>query len=223
MPAHYEFTDEIDPIIDRLIENDEDHKDLKAAGVTVGVLFFSGNGPLMFKGWPARAYIKKTSLRDRAMGVRDAVIVVDKEWWQDASDEHRVELIDHELWHIMVSTDGTRVIGEGEDAKVVPVYEFDSLNRPKLIMRKHDIEIGIFLRDAMKYGPTSMLREDMVAIADKHGQLLFGFGETQEMRFGDKPGNAVREFADKMREMSKDGTHVEIRTGDGETIFTTKK
>ncbi len=106
------------------------HSPIKAAGVTFDLTFASkfdkeSGEPLpaiKLHGTAAAAKVKITSLEDRARGIADAKIVIDRGEWAKAKPQTRAAILDHELTHVTLK-------GEGEP---------DDLGRPKLKLREHD-------------------------------------------------------------------------------------
>lgn len=101
------------------------------------------------------------SLKDRAAGRGDAEVLVDKEWWDDAGDEERAALLDHELYHIAVKTNKAGAVIR------------DDLNRPKLRMRHHDVQFGWFKEVAKRNGPYSQEQIQAKQLMDDHGQFFW--------------------------------------------------
>lgn len=163
MSATYEKTDSIDDTIADLIETKTYHRELHVAGVTVQVLFHFDDRPLLVRGWPAHAYVKVTNLKERALDQKDATIVVCKASWDQMDDRKRIALVDHELYHLQVCKDP-----EGR-------LKTDDLNRPKLRLRKHDIEVGWFVEIAKEHGPDSIECEQANGMVLKYRQSLFAF------------------------------------------------
>lgn len=163
MPASYTHTDELDSIIADLIETKTYHKDLFVTGVTVQVLFYHHDEPLKLRGIRAYAYIKLTNLKERALGQRDATIVVDHASWEIMDDDRRVALVDHELYHLALCKDK-----DGKNAT-------DDLHRPKMRLRKHDIEVGWFVEIAREHRAASIEVLQATEIAHRHRQTLFEF------------------------------------------------
>lgn len=163
MPASYQQTDSLDEIIAELIEQKPYHQDLFVTGVTVQVLFHSNETPLKLRGIRAYAYVKLTSLKDRALGQKDATIVVDYAPWMVMDPKRQVALIDHELYHLCVCKDK-----DGKNAT-------DDLHRPKMSLRKHDIEVGWFVEIAAEHRDASIEVMQATGIALAHRQTLFAF------------------------------------------------
>lgn len=148
----------------------EYHPDLE--DVTIAGLFAfdteSSLPVLKHQGYAAGAVVRITVLKDRALGVADAQIVVDRAGWLALSARQRNALIDHELTHLEVKTDEE----EGaEDA--VPVY--DALGRPRLVMRKHDHQFGWFDEVAKRHGQASPEVRQARVLMESSGQLYFDF------------------------------------------------
>jgi hypothetical protein len=106
------------------------HQELSTAGVTVEILHASGG--LKHHGYNAAAVVKVRSLADRAAGSADVRIVLDGDGWEHWDRKRRQAVIDHELEHIEVQYD--------EEGSV----KLDDLGRPKIKLRLHDHQVGIF-------------------------------------------------------------------------------
>lgn len=143
-------------------------------------------------------------LKDRALGRCDAEISIDGNWWEQASDEERAALLDHELHHISVrEKDG--------------VLLTDDLRRPLLKLRKHDVEIGWFDVIAARHGAASLERIQAKKIVDEHGQFYWPemCGEPKkEMAFPTATG-AARNF---VKSIKNSGLKSVTITGAGKSI-----
>lgn len=104
---------------------------------------------------------RKLGIKDRVMGRGDAEVILDGDWWKDETPARRKALLDHELHHIDVRTD--------EDGVVLR----DDLKRPKLKLRKHDVEVGWFAVVAGRHGSNSLELEQAKAVWDSYGQLFW--------------------------------------------------
>jgi hypothetical protein len=144
----------------------EYHSELQ--DVTVGALFVfdedSEAPPLMHGGYPAAAVVRITPIRDRALGVADAVIIVDRDGWIDLTAPQRIALIDHELTHL------TRVLDEKTQRP-----KRDAIGRPKLRIRKHDHQLGWFDEVAQRHGEASPEVRQARALVEQTQQLYFDF------------------------------------------------
>lgn len=148
------------------------HAELKNATVTVGVLMASPTEKemgepaphLKHNGYGAAAVIGITPIRQRVMGIADAVITLDDETWRSLDEDGREALIDHELAHLIVCRD--------EDDQV----KFDDCNRPKLKMRLHDIQIGVFSEIIARHGMKSIDAQNVRLVYETYKQKLFSWG-----------------------------------------------
>jgi len=116
---------------------------------------------LMKHGIRALGITRKLGIKDRVMGRGDAEVCLDGDWWKDATDARRRALLDHEMHHIEVKMD--------EEGVVIP----DDLKRPKLKLRKHDVEVGWFAVVAGRHGSNSLEIEQAKLVMDSYGQLFW--------------------------------------------------
>lgn len=160
------------PDVDAIIESVRETYHDRLTDVTVTGLFAfdteSSLPVLKHQGYAAGAIVRITPLKDRALGMADATIVVDRAGWLALSQRQRVALLDHELTHLEVKTD------EEEGAKD-PVIVFDALGRPKLLMRKHDHQFGWFDEVAQRHGEASPEVRQARVLMESSGQLYFDF------------------------------------------------
>lgn len=137
-------------------------------GVSVAGLFAfdseSSEPVLKHQGYAAGAVVRITPLKDRALGVADATIVVDRAGWLALSQRQRNALIDHELTHLQRKLDKD----SGD-----PLC--DVLDRPKLGMRKHDHQFGWFDEVAQRHGEASPEVRQARVLMESSGQLYFDF------------------------------------------------
>jgi hypothetical protein len=135
MPLFSKTDDAVDTMVAEVME--EYHPKLHAEGVTVGTLFaFGGDDAipvLKHHGWPAAAVVKINSLKDRVRGLADATITIDKATWNEYPDATRRALIDHELEHLQLVM-----------VKDTMFVQHDDHDRPKLKIKPHDFELGVF-------------------------------------------------------------------------------
>jgi hypothetical protein len=122
------------------------HEELIKAKVTVTYIMVTPpcneegeiTGPaIKVHGWQAQACIKINSTKDRVAGKADCDCFIDADAWKEKSERERMALLHHELMHIM-TTD-----------------KIDDNGRPKLKMRPHDAEIGIFWDSINDFGQES--------------------------------------------------------------------
>lgn len=168
----YSLARDVEPTIANMIY--EHHDEL--VGVRVGALFMfddeeSSEPVLTHQGYPAQAMVKITALRDRTLGMADAVIVVDRATWLTLSQPQRDALIDHELTHI------ARVLDKESGTP-----KFDALGRPKLRIRPHDHQLGWFDEVAQRHGAASPEVRQAKQLMEATGQLYFDFTRGDQLR-----------------------------------------
>lgn len=138
-------------------------------GVTVGALFvfdLEATEPVLTHGgYPAQAVCRITPVWDRALGVADAVIVIDRSNWLMLGAPQRHALIDHELHHL------ERVLDEDTD-----LPKSDAVDRPKLRIRRHDHQLGWFDVVAERHGEASIEVRQARQLIAATGQLYLDFG-----------------------------------------------
>lgn len=146
----------------------EHHPDL--AKVTIGALFVfddeKSESVLKHQGYPAAAVVRITSLKDRALGISDALIVVDRAHWSSLDAARMNALVDHELEHLTTVLD----LDTGKP-------KFDGMDRPKLSMRQHDHQLGWFDAIARRHGEASPEIVQARALLEQTKQLYFDFGQ----------------------------------------------
>ncbi len=151
----------------------EYHDELE--GVTVSALFVyhldSSEPVLKHGGYPAQAICRITPVRDRALGVADAVIVIDRSNWLSLSQKQRLALLDHEFYHLQRDID-----------EETELPKFDAVDRPKLKMRRHDRQLGWFDVVAQRHGKDSAEVRQATDLIESAGQLYFEFGKAPAPR-----------------------------------------
>ncbi len=148
---------------------DEGYQALIDAKVRIDLLMAFGNEDaegtkrpsIKVHGVPANGVARIVSYKDRVKGMGDAEIILDADWWETASDAERKALLDHELHHIVLHLD--------DDGQV----QFDDCRRPKLKLRKHDFEIGVFNVIAARHGDASGERKYMNYMLEGSGQIYW--------------------------------------------------
>lgn len=168
MKTYGPTSDEVQRCLDKMRKRY--HPDLE--GVTIGAIFVfdeeeSSKRVLKHNGYPAAAVVRITSMRDRALGMQDAVIVIDRAHWMDVKGAVAEALIDHELQHL------ERVIDP--DKPKPEQKRVDSLGRPMLTMRRHDRQFGWFDEVAQRHGPNSLEVMQAASLMASARQLYFDF------------------------------------------------
>ena len=119
---------------------------------------------LEHQGYAAAAVCRIVPTRERAAGLPDVMIIVDRVVWQGFDAKQKAALIDHELHHI------EPVLKDGEQ-------KFDMQDRPKLTIRKHDYQFGWFDEIAKRHGAASLEVSQANLLMELSGQLYFDFAK----------------------------------------------
>ncbi len=169
MPTYQRAPQEVIELANALLCEFATHKPLLDAKVKIDLVFafpnYDDNGQptndaLKHHGRKVLGLARRMGLKDRAMGRGDAEISLDAEWWGRASEPERRALLDHELHHLEVRTD-------------VRGIAHDDLGRPKLLLRKHDVDVGWFSLIADRHGEASLERRQAAEIAEAFGQFFW--------------------------------------------------
>lgn len=140
-------------------------------GVTICALFvFSDESEHVLEqsGYPKLAITKIVGVKERAAGLSDALIVIDRYSYSGLSPKAADAMIDHELYHL------ERVIDEKTERP-----KTDVVGRPKLQMRKHDWELGWFDEIAQRHGEYSIEVMQAKTLMRDSGQLYLDFGQDE--------------------------------------------
>lgn len=190
MSTYQKAPSEVREMADKILLDFDTHKPLVEAKVKIDFLFAFADvnedgesiGCALTKhGVRALGITRKLGLKDRAMGRGDAEVALDGDWWKDATAARQRALLDHELHHLEVRVD--------EDSVVIT----DDLKRPKLRLRKHDVEVGWFAVVAGRHGSASLEIEQAKSLMDSYGQLFWPAIDAQEpLQISDGPSRATR-------------------------------
>lgn len=154
----------------KLIITHPEHRPLARALVTVDYVFTWApkdthgepvGHAMEDKGHRVLGKAKIVGLKDRAKGQADAEIIIDGDWWDEAPDEQKASLLDHELMHFAIQEQSN-----GEAKR-------DDLGRPKLMARPHDVQMGWFNAVAARHGDQSIERIAAKRLLDNFGQYYW--------------------------------------------------
>lgn len=174
MKRYGHATTELKLVINELLKADQ-HEELRCHKVKVVALFVydedSDGEPtgtaLTMNGYPAAAVVRLTSLKERAHKLGDVELLIDGARWDKLDEQQRIALIDHELTHVRVRT-------ERETGELLT----DAQGRPKLRMRRHDIQIGGFNDVIERHGRAALEAIGIAHATARHAQLLLEWAES---------------------------------------------
>lgn len=161
--TYHKPTPELTELVERIME--EHHDDLTALRVKVGCRFVIATGGLKLHGYPCAAMVQIVSYEKRFQGFPDAMITVDKIEWDDLDDDERAAVIDHELEHLAISRDK-----HGQPRT-------DDLGRPKLKMRLHDVQLGVFDSVIRRHGDAALDTQVVRACHERYRQMSLQWGD----------------------------------------------
>jgi hypothetical protein len=122
------------------------HEPLARARVRIDFLFVTTDGEdgcaLKCNGYPAMAVASAIPQKNRVGLKADARIIIDKEAWDELSERQRDALLDHEIQHFEAVMSDDTIALDGND-------------RPKIRIRKHDVQLGFFSVIAQRHGEHS--------------------------------------------------------------------
>lgn len=160
-PAPDEVRDRVIALMKRF------HPDLELVQLRVDLLFASTDAEdahaVTLGGYPCLAVVKIVGPKERAKGLGDAEIVIDRDAYEAMSDAQRDALLDHELYHLEIVRDKL-----GRPKR-------DDYQRPKLKMRKHDFQFGWFAEIARRHQENAIEVQQARAFAVEQAQTFFGF------------------------------------------------
>jgi len=172
MPSFKLPPDDVADVLQAVLK--KHHTDLLEVDVRIQVLAshaklnkagFPTGEALLHRGYPALAVVSLFSLKDRVGGSADARIVINGDAWAEHSPEKKESLLHHECLHLELIRDD-----EGN-------VELDDACRPKLKLRPHDFEAGIFWEAVKNYGDDSCEAESWKPANRKMTQMLLPFDQ----------------------------------------------
>jgi hypothetical protein len=179
--------------------------DLRDAGLTIDLISVTNDDPegeaLTHQGYPAYAVVRVVDSKGRTMGRGDAEIVIDEAKYITMTDAQKDALFDHEIHHIELKLN--------KKGRV----KLDENGRPKIGLRKHDIQVGWFEEIAKRHGAASLECKQATQIYLQHTQTLFAFiREPSRVEAGERSPNALRNFVKNISAGMKEGESLEIST-----------
>lgn len=150
------------------------HTDLRDAGLRIDWLFVAtdaedGSPALTHGGYPADAVISVVGPKERALGNGDVKCVIDEARYLTMTAAEKDALLDHEIYHVELK--------RNKYGKV----KLDEHGRPKVGMKKHDVQIGHFVEIAKRHGAASGEVQQMTGIYLKYRQELFSFAQDADL------------------------------------------
>lgn len=188
MSTYAKCPPEVREMAEKVMEQFPSYRELLEAKVKIDFLFAyaevgedgeSKGHALTKHGIRCLGITRKIGLKDRTAGRGDAEVLLDGDWWKDETDARRRALLDHEMHHIMVRTD--------QDGVVLR----DDLKRPKLKLRKHDVEVGWFAIVASRNGSNSLEIEQAKEVWGTYSQMFWPSIDIPEpaMQIADGPSD----------------------------------
>ncbi len=170
MPTFQKCTKDVHDLCRSILTKHESHNPVLHHEVKIDLVFAFGdqddkgrvlNDALSKNGIRALGICRAIPLKDRVLGRGDAEISLDGDWWGGATESEQEALLDHELHHVSVQADKAGNV------------QFDDIGRPKIKLRKHDVEIGWFKCVAERNGISSQEQIQAKAIMDQAGQFFW--------------------------------------------------
>ena len=127
-------------------------------------------------GYPAAATMAITPLKQRALGIADAVLVLDEATWHKLGQAERRALLDHELHHLQVRAEGRGFVGLDGNGKLDCSARLDDQRRPVLKLRKHDWQLGGFQAVARRHKSAAIEVQAARHHQEPGGQYCWDFG-----------------------------------------------
>lgn len=120
---------------------------------------------LKLHGVACAATIKVNSYKDRVQGKPDVTVTINREAWEEYTDEQRRALLDHELTHLIPKL----------DKNGGPVA--DDLGRPEFKMRPHDYDLSGFGSVIRRHGKAAIeVKATVNFLTSEDGQMVMDFG-----------------------------------------------
>jgi hypothetical protein len=148
------------------------HTDLSNVGVKIDIIMAfaieddEGNKKfptLTGGGYPVNGIARILGGKDRCCRGYDAEITLDGDKWDELTLEQQNAILDHEINHFVVKRN---IKGE---------ISYDKSGRPRLAMRKHDVQFGWFKIIAERHGVASAEVEQAAQLFQAGADSFFAF------------------------------------------------
>lgn len=184
------------------------HPDLAKCEVTVDVLLVEdvdeegvSSPVLKHNGYQAAATMKVNGLKERALGLADALLTIDAFVWGSMGAREQLALVDHELEHLQVRAEKGIVQVHQATGELSASPKRDDLGRPCLKLRLHDWQLGGFRSVAQRHRESAVEVQAVRRCRSEGGQYYWDWSVSE----------AVDEFVDAL---GKTGVErVEISSG----------
>jgi hypothetical protein len=170
MPNYEQCGEDVREMAQEILNEFETHQPLVKERVRIDLMFaipfkddmgFVIAPAITVRGIKAHGVARIIGVKDRVMGRGDGEVMIDHEFWENATEEEQRALLDHELHHFALKLDKNNY----------PTR--DSLGRPVLKMRKHDVEVGWFSVIAARHGVNSQECIQAKTVRESFGQLFW--------------------------------------------------
>lgn len=168
-----------------ILEQHATHKPLVEAKVKIDFIFAFGernekeelvSDALRKYGQRVIAITKKVGEKDRVKGNGDAEIILDHDYWDEADEAIQKAILDQQMHYL-------EVVKDEEKGAVIR----DGAGRPKLKLRKPDVQIQWFKIIAERNTTFSQECIQARSIFDQHGQAFFPWLATEVEAVEEEP------------------------------------
>lgn len=161
-------TDETVDILNRTVERF--HKELNDYSVRIGLIMAFGprdeagnlkRTAIQRNGVPCAGQVRIVGLKDRLLKQLDVEVLLDGDYWETIDEPKKIAIIDHELEHIVPVLD-----------KKTNKIKLDDLERPKLKLKRDDINWWGIAKIAERHGIDSQEVLGYQQLTNKYGNIL---------------------------------------------------
>ena len=170
MPTTYNAADEsVTDLADEVLARS--FPTLARVNLTVGCLLaHNPDGPaIKIAGHPVTDRVRIVSLKDRAAGLPDVQVIIDKTWWDEQDDDARCRMFWRAFKHLQLVPASDK---EEESGDHLHGYKIDDLGRPKLKFRPCDYMTSGFYGSVELFGEQSPEVAELRVIGAKVRELV---------------------------------------------------